>query len=47
MEDAAVEVSDCTGTLKSLDVNLKNVNRKIDRLTRPGGISLPYDFLIV
>ena len=37
MEDAAVEVSDCTGTLKSLDKDLKNVIRKIDLFTEDTG----------
>ena len=31
MDDANVEISNCSGTLKSLDEDLKNVIRKIDR----------------
>ena len=33
MEIADVEFSECTGSLKSLDEDLKNVIRKIDRFT--------------
>ena len=37
MEIADVEFSDCSGTLKSLDEDLKNVIRKIDRFTEETG----------
>ena len=45
MEDAAVEVSDCSGTLKSLDEDLKNVIRKIYRFTEDTGEPMENDLI--
>ena len=37
MEMVDVEFTDCTGTLKSLNEDLKNVIRKLDRFTEETG----------
>ena len=45
MEIADVEFSDCTGTLKSLDEDLKNVIRKIYRFTEDTGEPMENDLI--